>query len=196
VIPRYTIQQGLPVRLTAEAAQLYWQAFGGKLGLVLGPEPHALAYLQRVIRPDHVLVALSDAGHLLGLAGFKTPNASFVAGGVADLRESYGLIGGTWRARLLGWLSQEVDNENFLLDGLCVAPEYRGLGLGSALMAAICAEAEARGYASVRLDVVDNNWRAMALYRRLGFVETQRQSIGLLRHVFGFNTAITMVRQI
>jgi ribosomal protein S18 acetylase RimI-like enzyme len=44
--------------------------------------------------------------------------------------------------------------------------------------------------------VVDNNWRAMALYRRLGFVETQRQSIGLLRHVFGFNTAITMVRQI
>ena len=196
MIPAYTLRQGLPAHLLAEAAQLYWQAFGAKLGLVLGPEPAALTYLQQVIRPDHVLIALSDTGRLLGLAGFKTPQASFVSGGAAELRASYGLIGGSWRARLLGWLNQEVDNENFLLDGLCVAPGYRGYGLGTALMSAICTEAQARGYASVRLDVVDNNWRAQALYRRLGFVETQSQSIGLLRHVFGFATAITMVRRI
>lgn len=196
MIPPYTLQQGLPAHLLAEAAQLYWQAFGEKLGFVLGPEPAALAYLQQVIRTDHALIALSGTGHLLGLAGFKTPQASFVAGGAAELRASYGLVGGTWRARLLGWLSQEVDNRNFLLDGLCVAPDYRGYGLGTALMGAVCTEAQARGYGSVRLDVVDSNWRAQALYRRLGFVETQSQSIGLLRHVFGFSTAITMVLQL
>ena len=63
-------------------------------------------------------------------------------------------------------------------------------------MAAICAEARLRGYESVRLDVVDSNWRAQALYLRLGFVETQRQHIGMLRHVFGFQSAITMVRPV
>lgn len=193
---RYTLQLGLPEQLRHAAARLYWQAFGGKLGFVMGPEVRALRYLEQVIRADHVLIALSDDGRLLGLAGFKTPKASFAAGGAADLRASYGTFGGSWRARLLEWLSQEIDNENFLLDGLCVAPECRGQGLGTALMAAVYAEARLRGYASVRLDVVDSNWRAQALYRRLGFVETQRQNIGILRHVFGFDFTITMVRAV
>ncbi len=38
-----TLQTGLPEHLRAEAARLYWQAFGGKLGLVMGPEARAPA---------------------------------------------------------------------------------------------------------------------------------------------------------
>ena len=192
----YTLQLGLPGNLRQEAALLYWQAFGGKLGFVMGPEPRAMAYLARVIRADHAIIALSDQGHLLALAGFKTPQGSFASGGPADLRVSYGFWGGFWRARLLSWLSSEIDNENFLLDGLCVKPDLRGHGLGTALLSAIAAEARLRGYPAVRLDVVDSNTRARALYRRLGFVETQSQSIGLLRHIFHFRFAITMLRQV
>lgn len=192
----YALHFGLPDALIPEAASLYWQAFGGKLGLVMGPESRALRYLARVIRTDHVIIALSDDGRLLGLAGFKTPQGSFASGGPADLRASYGIFGGTWRARLLGWLSSEVDNENFLLDGLCVDSELRGLGIGSALMDAICVEARHRGYPAVRLDVVDSNWRAQALYRRLGFVTTHQQGIGLLRLFFGFASATTMVKPV
>ena len=192
----YRLQLGLPGNLRPEAARLYWQAFGSKLGLVMGPQALALAYLDRVIRADHAIVAVADSGRLLGLAGFKTPQGSFAAGGPADMRASYGVLGGAWRARLLGWLSSEVDNANFLLDGLCVVPELRGQGIGAALMAAIAAEARLRGYGAVRLDVVDSNWRAQALYERLGYVETQRQDIGLLRHVFGFRSAVTMVRKL
>lgn len=191
-----TLHLGLPGNLRAQAAQLYWQAFGAKLGFVMGPEPRALAYLARVIRADHVIIAVSDQGRLLALAGFKTPQGSFAAGGPADLRTSYGLVGGFWRARLLSWLSSEIDNENFLLDGLCVAPELRGQGLGTELLSAISAEARLRGYPAVRLDVVDSNTRARALYRRLGFVETKRQSIGPLRHIFHFRFAITMLRKV
>jgi ribosomal protein S18 acetylase RimI-like enzyme len=189
----WSLHLGLPTALRAEAARLYWQAFGGKLGVVLGPEPRALAYLARVIRADNVIVALDDTGRLLGLAGFKTPQGGFASGSGKDLRAAYGVVGGFWRARLLGLLSNEVDNENFLLDGICVAPEMRGMGLGSALMAAICAEARARGYAAVRLEVIDTNWRAQVLYHRLGFAETERHSIGVLRHVFGFEAAVTMI---
>ena len=193
---KVSLHRGLPETLRPQAARLYWQAFGGKLGLVLGPEARALRFLERVIRGDHVIVALGPDAALLGIAGFKTPEGSFASGSVGDLTAVYGFFGGLWRRLLLGWLSDEVDNGRFLLDGLCVAAGARGKGLGSALLGAICAEALARGFAEVRLDVIDTNWRAVALYKRLGFVVTGRQNIGLLRHVFGFASATTMVRQV
>ena len=46
-----TLQFGLPDRLRADAARLYWQAFGSKLGAVMGPEPRALRFLMRVSAP-------------------------------------------------------------------------------------------------------------------------------------------------
>lgn len=193
---KVTLQLGLAENLRLDAARLYWQAFGGKLGPVLGPEPRALEFLTRVIRGDHVIVALDEGGALLGIAGFKTPRGGFASGRAADLTAIYGSFGGLWRRLLLGWLSDEVDNDRFLLDGLCVQPQARSQGLGSALLAAICDEARALGYGSVRLDVIDTNWRAVALYKRLGFTVTGRQHIGLLRHVFGFTSATTMVRKL
>ena len=191
-----TLQVGIPDRLRPDAARLYWQAFGGKLGMVLGPEPRAMRFLERVIRADHVLAALGPDGNLLGIAGFKTPQGSFATGQVYDLAAVYGTLGAIWRRLLLGWLSDEVDNNRFLLDGICVDAATRSQGLGSALLEAVCAEAWTRGYDEVRLDVIDTNWRAIALYKRLGFEPKRHQSIGLLRHVFGFTSATTMVRHL
>ncbi len=190
------IRQGLPDHLRAEAARLYWQAFGGKLGTVMGPDARALAFLNRVIRGDHVIIAQNDAGVLLGIVGFKTPHGAFADGDMRDLRAVYGLFGAFWRAGLLWMLEREVDNANFLLDGICVAKEARGMGVGTALLEAICDEARARGYQGVRLDVIDSNFRAKALYERRGFRVTKTAHIGPLRHVFGFSAATTMVRSL
>ena len=191
-----TLQLGLPEPLRADAARLYWQAFGGKLGLVLGPEPRAMRFLMRVIRADQVIIALGPQGQLLGIAGFKTPKGGFASGRAEDLRAMYGSFGAWWRKTLLSWLSDDVDNNRFLLDGLCVDAPAQGQGLGTALLKAICAEARLRGYPALRLDVVESNRRAIALYRRLGFEVTDRQTIGMLRLVFGFSAALTMVRQV
>lgn len=193
---RAHLQLGLPDHLRPAAARLYWQVFGGKLGLVMGPEARALRYLEKAIRADHVIVALDDAGTLLGIAGFKTPEGSFAGGSLADFRSVYGRFGAAWRAQLLDWLSSEIDNERFLLDGLCVAAGVRSHGIGSALLQAICDEASARGYDQVRLEVIDTNWRARALYERLGFVRIKTERLGLLRFVFGFTAATTMVRRL
>ncbi len=189
-----TISHGLPEALRPEAAQLYWQAFGGKLGRVMGPDARAHRYLERVIRIDHALVVLDGDGQLLGLAGFKTPQGSFAGGSWGDLRAVYGIFGSLWRGTLLALLSREVDNDRFLLDGICVASAARNQGLGAALMAAIEDEARQRGYGYVRLDVIDSNWRARALYERLGFMAVNTSPLGPLRHVFGFDAAITMVK--
>ena len=189
-----TLHHGLPPALLPEAAQLYWQAFGGKLGQVMGPEPRALRYFERVIKPAFAFAALDDAGQLLGMAGYKTPTGSFAGGSAADLRAIYGLVGSGWRIPLLWFLGREVDNQRFLLDGICVAQNARGMGIGSALMAAVCTEAAKRGYGAVRLDVIDTNWRAKALYERLGFVAEKTTSIGILRLAFGFRSATTMIK--
>jgi ribosomal protein S18 acetylase RimI-like enzyme len=59
--------------------------------------------------------------------------------------------------------------------GLCemkrlyVEDRARGLGVGRALVAAIIAAAEARGYAELRLDSLPSMHAALALYRRFGF---------------------------
>jgi ribosomal protein S18 acetylase RimI-like enzyme len=188
------VQQGLPQALRADAARLYWDAFGPKLSPVLGPTPRALRFLEKVIRADHCFVALDDAGRLIGLAGFKTPEGSFAGGTSTDLRQVYGPFGSLWRGMLLWSLNREIDNDRFLLDGICVDGAARGKGIGSILIDRICQEADHRGYGAVRLDVIDSNRRARELYERLGFVATQTVRIGVLRHVFGFISATTMVK--
>ena len=191
-----TLHHGLPEHLLAEAAALYWQAFGGKLGQVMGPDAKAMRYLARVIQRSQAIVALDDSGRLLGMAGFKTPAHSFAGGGPTDLRAVYGLLGMAWRMPLLWALGHEVDNDRFLLDGICVTKTARNMGIGASLMDAICAEGRARGYAQIRLDVIDTNWRARALYERLGFAVEKTSDIGLLRLAFGFRRSHTMVKSL
>ncbi|WP_022704652.1 GNAT family N-acetyltransferase [Pseudorhodobacter ferrugineus] len=192
------LHHGLPDRLRAEAAELYWEAFGEKLCRVMGPKPRALAFLYNALRADHVILALSqggvDRGDLLGLAGFKTHAGAFAGGEWTDLKAVYGLFGAAWRATVLSLLERDVENERFLMDGICVAPAARGQGIGTLLLIAVCKEAQAHGFCGVRLDVISNNPRARALYERFGFVAVKTDRLGLLRHVFGFDASTTMVK--
>lgn len=188
------LQKHIPPNLRSAAIALYWQAFGGKLGTVMGPDAKALRFLDRVLREDHAIFALSDAGELLGMVGFKTPQGSFAGGELADMRAIYGLWGMAWRLPLLWMLESDTDNGRFLMDGICVTRAARGKGIGKALLAAIEEEALSRGYPAVRLDVIDTNFRAKALYERVGYVVEKTDDIGILRFAFGFQASHTMIK--
>ncbi len=190
------ITVGIPQKDREEAAALYWEAFGEKLGFTMGPKYLALMFVRSVLRPDHGICAHDDDGKLLGIAGFKTSVGALVGGNFTDLRKTYGWTSAAIRACLLSLLERDVENERFLMDGLFVAPEARGLGVGTALLDAIFEEAKRRGYTQVRLDVVDTNPRAKALYRDVGFKEVNTVKIGLLKHIFGFSASTTMVRDV
>ena len=189
----FELRFGLPDDLRPDAARLYWLAFGSKLGRLLGPDARALRYLEVTLRSDHAVVALDLQDRLLGIAGFKSPAGSFAGGTLRDMQGAYGTLGATWRSWLLSRLSSDVDNRRFLIDGICVAEAARSLGIGTALIGALCGEARRRGYPEVRLEVIDSNLRARALYARLGFKVLKTQRIGLLAHIFGFRAATTMV---
>ncbi len=175
-----------------QIATLYWQAFGGKLGRIMGPDRKAQALIERVLDPDHGICARED-GVLLGVVGFKTAKGALVDGEWADMCAAYGMFGAAWRSVALSLLERDVDNKRFLMDGLFVAPEARGKGVGTTLLDAIADEARRRGYGQVRLDVIDTNTRARALYERQGYVAVDTQTLGPLRYVFGFSRATTMV---
>lgn len=189
-----TLHHGLPPEQRDGAARLYWQAFGGKLGRVMGPEAKARVFLNRVMRADHCIVALDAAGQIVGLAGYKTQGGSFAGGTEADLRAVFGRTGAIWRGALLALLGKDTDEDRFLLDGLCVSADLRGQGIGARLIEAICLEAQAQGYSSVQLDVTNTNPRARALYERCGFQLDSTSPIGALRLIFGFASTNRMVR--
>jgi len=190
------ITVGIPAGDRDEAAALYWDAFGEKLGFTMGPKYQALMFVRSVLRPDHGICAHDENGRLLGIAGFKTAQGALVGGGFNDLRRVYGWTSAAIRFVLLATLERDTENERFLMDGLFVAPEARGSGVGTALLDAIVDEARRRGYAQVRLDVVDTNPRAKALYRHVGFKEVKTVKIGLLKHIFRFNASTAMVRDV
>lgn len=190
------ITTGIPDANRAEAAALYWEAFGEKLGFVLGPKYRALMYITSVMRGDHGICAHDDQGRLVGVAGFKTMHGALVGGGFWELQRVYGWVGASIRILLLAALEKDTDNERFVMDGIFVAAEARSQGVGTALLHAMSDEAKRRGYRQVRLDVVDSNPRAKALYLHEGFTEVSTRSIGIMRIIFGFSSATTMVRDV
>lgn len=60
--------------------------------------------------------------------------------------------------------------------GMLVARDWRGRGVGTALVAAAIEWAQARGLHKLALSVFPHNAAAIALYRKFGFVEEGRRA--------------------
>jgi ribosomal protein S18 acetylase RimI-like enzyme len=180
-----TITPGFAPAERRRAATLFWRAFEAKLTRLLAPEDKAIAFLARALRPDHALAARAADGRLLGLAGCKTARGGLFGGGMAELAAVYGPAGAVWRGAALGLTERRIAPGTLLMDGLFVAEEARGRGVGGALVDAIKDKARRDGMRSVRLDVADHNARARALYERHGFVARRATRAGPLHRGIG-----------
>ena len=123
--------KGFPADQRDTAAELFWQAFGAKLGKVMRPEAKAHTFLTNVIDPNFVISAVRSDGVLMGIAGFKTEAGSFVGGELGDLQSVYGWWGGLWRGVLLSLLERELVEGVLLMDGIVVSDAARGQGIGA-----------------------------------------------------------------
>lgn len=74
---------------------------------------------------------------------------------------------------------------------VAVVPEARRKGVGAVLVAAAAAMAQARGAASIHLEVAEDNAPARALYARLGYAEVGRRR-GYYARPGGFADALVM----
>jgi ribosomal protein S18 acetylase RimI-like enzyme len=78
-------------------------------------------------------------------------------------------------AEIIGSLVLEPSRHGFGEIGMAVAREWRGRGVGSALLAAAIEWARDRGLHKLSLGVFVHNTAAIELYRKFGFVEEGRR---------------------
>ncbi len=196
VSPKITIVTGIPLQFRQIASEIYFDAFEKKIGKILGGKEKAVAYMTKVMDPNFAICAFAETEktrELIGIAGFKTANGSLIGGGFAGLVISYGFFPALFRTLFLLLLEREIEPGILLMDGIAVTKEQRGLGAGSKLLDAIARYAKSRGYAQVRLDVIDQNPRARALYERKGFKAIEVEQTGPFKHLFGFSSSTKMV---
>jgi ribosomal protein S18 acetylase RimI-like enzyme len=77
---------------------------------------------------------------------------------------------------IVGMLVLEATPSGFLLDNIAVLPECQGKGHGRILIEFAEAEARRRGFQEIHLYTHALMVENIALYRRIGFVETHRVS--------------------
>lgn len=76
--------------------------------------------------------------------------------------------------------------------GISVIRDFWGFGIGNALMAACIKCARNAGYIQLELNVVAENERAIAMYKKAGFVEYGRNPKGFNSRITGFQEVVYM----
>lgn len=191
------IRRGLPRGQEQAAARLYDAAFGRKMQAIIPDPAKRQALLADCFEHDLAFVALQD-GAVVGLAGFHFEKRAFTSGGgLRALFRHLGVLGGLWSLVGFTFLLRLPKPGELLMDGIAVDARCRGKGAGTRLLRALIRFAADQGLKSVRLDVIDTNPRARALYEREGFLAGRTQSGGrFTRRLFGFESATEMHRPI
>jgi len=175
------------------AAALYIEVLADKLVPVFGRGDRAVMALASILNRQMCLAA-HDGEKLVGILGIQTTAAGFIDVQWRALRSCYGFSGSIWRMALLSFLHHEPMEIEAYIDGVAVAPPWRGRGIGSRLIAALERWAVARGLEMLCLEVVDTNSQAEKLYRQLGFEVARRQTVWPLGSLFGFHSSTVMIK--
>ncbi|MEV7277903.1 GNAT family N-acetyltransferase [Streptomyces sp. NPDC093111] len=189
------VRRDVPPGAESRVAELYWEAFGRKLGSALGPAAKGRAFLAEHLHHDRGLVALVD-GAVAGVAGYRLGGRGLMGGGAGDVLSAYGAVRGLPRLALLALLERRPAAGELVMDGIAVDAGRRGLGIGGLLLREVVAVAAEQGCRRVRLDVIDVNPRARALYERHGFVAVRTERTPFLRDLMGFGAVTTMHRPV
>lgn len=186
------VRQGIPEALRGEAARLYAGVFAAKYQALIGEGPQAEAVIAASLCLSQAFAAFCQ-GRLVGLAGYNRPNSHFLSLRAPVLIREFGLLPGLWRYFLHVCQRKRLPRQELLIDGIVVAEDWRGRGLGSLLIERLAYLGQLQGRAGLRLGVVDTNPRARQLYERLGFALLETRYYRLLRGWIPF-TALQVMR--
>ncbi|MFD5159192.1 GNAT family N-acetyltransferase [Streptomyces hawaiiensis] len=189
------VQRGVPEGAELRAAELYWDAFGRKLGPALNPPGKAVPFIAAHLNADRAVCAIFE-GRLVGLAGYQLGGRALTGGSASAVLRAYGYLGGLRRLPLLALFERRPAPGQLVMDGIAVDPDTRGRGIGSLLIEEVAAVAAEHDCREIRLDVIDTNPRARALYERRGFTAVRTEYTPCLRGLLGFGAVTTMHRPV
>ena len=159
---------------TAAVAQLADAAGGDVLQFILGGLSRSSAaadvYQEMVREPGGIYSFERCVVAVAGNAVVGMANA-FPAG---LIRNEYPVRNPTSRDVPLKPRFELNDWKSYLLNNICVGPDHRRGGVGTALLKAIVRDARREGHASLTLHVWVDSHGAVAFYRRFGFRQRGR----------------------
>lgn len=106
---------------------------------------------------------------LSGSLAFLNNIVRFPTCGVFDASASYVAVHRPTQTPISVLLCSSLRSDVGHITQVCTLPEYRSSGVGEHLYCRCYADLAARGFTEVSLTVTEENDRAVALYRRLGF---------------------------
>lgn len=190
------IRRGVAAGSERRAAELYWEAFGRKLGPALNPRDRAVRFIADHLNADRAVSAYLD-GRLVGLAGYQHGGRALTGGTAWDVLREYGVLKGLKGVLILSLFERRpTDSGQLVMDGIAVDSQVRSRGVGSLLIAEVAAVAAERGCREIRLDVIDTNPRARELYERRGFSVVRTERTPYVRSLLGFGSVATMLRAV
>lgn len=172
-------------------SELYYAAFRAKYEPLLGTDAEARQILAKDFESSMALVVY-DEHRPIGVLGFQHTGARFVDLTRTTFSEVLGRFKGPIYHTILSFFDRKSVPGELLLDGIAVSSEYRGKGVGSALLNAAKCLTKTEGFERMRLDVVDTNPRAKSLYERHGFVAEEVEDLSAWSELLGFSKVTTM----
>ncbi len=189
------ITYGIPKNQKLRVAKIIFDAFWDKYMNIFGSKRKSIYALLRFLREERTIVALQK-GVVVGVGGLKFKNKGFIDLNLPSLIRILGL--GTLRSILMGWpfYFVSVKENELLIDSLAVAKNMRGKGVGSLLIEFIIDFARSNECSKIKLLVIERNWRAIKLYKKMGFKEEEIHNIPFpLDRLFGFKKIKEMIRR-
>ncbi len=118
----------------------------------------------------HVDAQINDQYHTLaGSLRFLNNIVRFPGCGLFDIESSFSAVDRKAKNLIGLILCSRVRGDVGHVTQVCVLPEYRGHGIGEALLASASVNLRKRGFTMLSLTVTQANAGAVALYRRLNF---------------------------
>ncbi len=187
----------LPYEFRASAIRLYFTALKEKLEPILGSDGRAIEALENNITIGKCLVAIFDE-KLVGIMGIQTNKSGFLNPRFKTMVNIYGILGGIIRMGGLMILHHTTSTDELYIDGVAVAHEMRGKGIGSRLFDLLERSASKKRIRTISLEVIDTNPRAKALYEHLGFEVMKVQTLWPLSLFikFPFRSSTLMIKKI
>ena len=186
-------QKGFNQKQKHQAVSLYHEAFGDKIALAVKSREKRLKLLHESFESDYCFTALKD-NQLIGIAGFQTSKGSLTNGlDYSQLIKQLGFIKGNKAALVFSLFDRKADENQLLMDGICVDSRFRSQGIGKSLLDRVIKYATNKHFSNVRLDVINTNPRAMALYQRYGFETVKTENFPYLEKYLGFSGSTTML---
>ncbi len=178
------IREGVPQDYVNDALRLSFDAFAKKFRLGFRDADDLIRLFGDSVDTTSCLSATVD-GRFAGILTFQSGSREFYRLSLVALFSRFTPV----RAlRMLGnllLLSEGVRPDEFIVETLAVDPQFRGLGVGTALLHEAEAQAQALDKRIMSLGVITENEGAIRLYQRLGYTTTRTWDGYLVRFVSG-----------